>query len=136
MERLLIVDGHSAIFAIEELRVRHRGARRYLARVELVRRVRDLGDHSGWHVVVVFDGAQSERSHQGGAEEGIMVIYSKGTETADTVIERLATRFAAKGDRVRVATNDGMIRTTVTTFGAAAISIAELETWMATPEIE
>lgn len=134
MERLLIVDGHSAIFGIEALRARHHGSQRYLARIELVRLVRDLGDHSGWHVVVVFDGAQSERSHQGGSEEGIMVIYSKATETADTVIERLATRFAAKGDLVRVATNDGMIRTTVTTFGSAAISIAELESWMAAPE--
>jgi len=131
MERLLIVDGHSAVFALEELRALHRGPRRYMARLELVRRLRDLGDRSGWAVVVVFDGRQRERSFEGGAQDGVMVVYSKGTETADAVVERLAARFAAKGDEVRVASNDRMVLTTALAFEASGITIDELERWMA-----
>ncbi|GAA5483448.1 NYN domain-containing protein [Haloferula sargassicola] len=132
MERLLVVDGHSAIFAIDELRELHQGPTRHLARLELVRRLRDLGDRSGWAVVVVFDGRQRERNFQGCKEDGIMVVYSKGTETADTVVERIAARFSMKGDEVRVASNDRMVLTTALAFGATGIRIPDLEDWMAT----
>lgn len=130
MEELLIVDGHSAIFAIDRLREVHHGSKRHLARLELIRRLRDLGDLTGWKVVVVFDGRQSERGYDGGAEDGILIIYSKARETADSVIERLAARFAAKGDRVRVASNDEMVLLTATTFGAEGMRIGDLEDWM------
>lgn len=131
MEHLLVVDGHSAIFAIDELRELHHGPKRHLARLELVRRLRDLGDYSGWKVVVVFDGKGGKRDFQGGAEEGIMIAYSKGTETADTVVERIAARFAEKGDAVRVASNDRMVLTTALAFGAQGMRIDQLELWMA-----
>ena len=131
VERLLIVDGHSAVFAIDELRALHRGPRRYMARLELVRRLRDLGDRSGWKVVVVFDGRQRDRAFEGGAEEGVMVVYSKATETADAVVERLAARFAAKGDEVRVASNDRMVLTTALAFDAHGLTIRDLEDWIA-----
>ena len=131
MERLLVVDGHSAIFAIDELRDLHRGATRHLARIELVRRLRDLGDRSGWKVVVVFDGRQGERNYEGGAEDGILIAYSKGTETADAVVERIAARFSAKGDEVRVASNDRMVLTTALAFGATGMRIDKLDEWMA-----
>lgn len=130
MERLLVVDGHSAIFALDELRALHHGATRHLARIELVRRLRDLGDRSGWAVVVVFDGRQAERNFEGGKEDGIMVIYSKGTETADTVVERIAARFAMKGDEVRVASNDRMVLTTALAFGATGMRIEQLDRWI------
>ncbi|BCX50248.1 RNA-binding protein [Haloferula helveola] len=131
MERLLVVDGHSAVFAIDELRELHHGPRRHMARLELVRRLRDLGDRSGWKVVVVFDGRRTERNFEGGTEDGILVVYSKGTETADTVVERIAARFAEKGDEVRVASNDRMVLTTALAFGAHGIRIEALEQWMA-----
>ncbi len=130
MERLLVVDGHSAIFALDELRELHQGPARHRARIELVRRLRDLGDRSGWAVVVVFDGRRTERNFEGGKEDGIMVVYSKGTETADTVVERIAARFSMKGDEVRVASNDRMVLTTALAFGATGIRIADLEDWM------
>lgn len=130
MEELLIVDGHSAIFAIEGLRAIHRGPKRHLARLELIRRLRDLGDLTGWKVVVVFDGRQSERGYDGGTDEGILIVYSKARETADSVIERLAARFSEKGDRVRVVSNDGMVLLTATTFGAEGMRIGDLEDWI------
>ncbi|WP_193211654.1 NYN domain-containing protein [Luteolibacter marinus] len=129
MEQLLIVDGHSAIFGIEPLRLLHQGPKRYLARHELVKLLRDIGDRGEWKVVVVFDGAQTERGYEGGTEDGILVIYSRARETADSVIERLAARFVEKGDRVRVASDDGMVLLTATTFGAEGMRIAELEAW-------
>ena len=128
---MLVVDGHSAVFAIDELRELHHGPRRHMARLELVRRLRDLGDRSGWKVVVVFDGRRTERNFEGGVEEGILVVYSKGTETADTVVERIAARFAERGDEVRVASNDRMVLTTALAFGAHGIRIEALEQWMA-----
>lgn len=130
MERLLVVDGHSAIFALEELRELHRGSTRHLARIELSRRLRDLGDRSGWKVVVVFDGRRGERDFEGGLDDGILVVYSKGTETADAVVERIAARFAAKGDDVRVANNDRMVLTTALAFGATGMRIDELDRWI------
>lgn len=131
MEQLLVVDGHSAIFAIEELRDLHQGATRYMARNELIRRLRDHGDRSGWNVVVVFDGRQKDRSYDGGQDDGIMVIYSKGTETADAVVERIAARFAEKGDQVRVVSNDRMVLTTALAFGAQGMKVEQLVDWMA-----
>lgn len=130
MEQLLIVDGHSAIFGIEGFREIHHGPKRHLARLELIKELRNIGDRGEWKVVVVFDGRQTERGFEGGAEEGILVIYSKARETADAVIERLAARFAEKGDRVRVASNDGMVLLTATTFGAEGMRIEELEEWI------
>ena len=129
VEQLLIVDGHSAIFGIPELRELHQGPKRHIARLELVKRLRGIGDRGEWKVVVVFDGRQLERGYEGGAEEGILVIYSKARETADAVVERLAARFAEKGDRVRVASNDGMVLLTATTFGAEGMRIEDLDDW-------
>jgi predicted RNA-binding protein with PIN domain len=130
MEQLLVVDGHSAIFGIDELRQQHHGPARHLARLELVRWLRDFGDRSDWKVVVVFDGRRTERGFEGGAEDGILVVYSKGTETADTVVERIAARFAEKGDRVRVASNDRMVLTTAAAFGASGMRIPDLQSWL------
>lgn len=130
MEKLLLVDGHSAIFAFDDLRELHHGPKRHLARLELVKRLRDFGDRSEWKVVVVFDGRQVERGVEGGAEEGILVLYSKRGQTADAVVERLAARFADKGDEVRVASNDGMVLTTAAAFGAIGMRFGELERWM------
>jgi len=124
-ERILIVDGHSAIFTLPEFAELHRGPARYLARIELVKWLQRFADVSDWNVVVVFDGRQAERNIEGGKAEGVLVMYSRAGETADTVIERLAARFGEK-DRVRVASNDRMVLMTVTAFGAEGMSIAGL----------
>lgn len=124
-ERILIVDGHSAIFAVPEFADLHRGAARHVARLELVKWLQRFADVSEWNVVVVFDGKQAERNVEGGKEEGVLVIYSRKGETADSVIERLAARFGEK-DQVRVASNDRMVLMTVTAFGAEGMGIGGL----------
>ncbi|MFD0895047.1 NYN domain-containing protein [Luteolibacter ambystomatis] len=126
MEQLLIVDGHSAIFAIPRFAGLHRGPTRYLARLELVKWLQRFGDASEWKVVVVFDGKQAERGIEGGTEEGILILYSRNGETADSVIERLAARFGAR-DQVKVASDDRMVLLTASAFGAETMRIAALE---------
>lgn len=104
-------------------------AKRHIARMEIAKRLREIGDRGEWKAVVVFDGRQTERGYEGGAEEGILVIYSKARETADAVVERLAARISEKGDRLRVASDDWMVLLAATTFGAEGMKIAELEEW-------
>ncbi|MFT4176128.1 MAG: NYN domain-containing protein [Luteolibacter sp.] len=126
-EKILLVDGHSAIFALPEFRELHRGPGRFVARLELVKWLQRFADLNDWHVVVVFDGKQAERGIEGGKETNVLVMYSRRGETADSVIERLAARFGDR-DEVLVASNDTMVRTTCSVFGAETMSIEALKT--------
>ena len=121
--KILIVDGHSMIFAWSDLAERHR-RRTASARDELVRRLNTLQDASDWHVVVVFDGkgAQATEASEPG---GIQVFYSKSGQTADTVIERLTAKYAGEF-HVTVATDDLMERTTVASLGGQSMGSQEL----------
>jgi predicted RNA-binding protein with PIN domain len=83
-------------------------------------------DLSDWHVVVVFDGRQAQRGVEGGSEREVLVIYAKGIETADSVIERMVARQAGK-DRIRVASNDRLVLDTCAAFGAEGMSIRSLD---------
>ncbi len=115
----LLVDGHSIIFAWPELRILH-SRRSSLAREALVKQLRDYQDWTGVHVVVVFDGRGPSVSHQ--AEPGeVQIFYSRGGQTADSIIERLASKYA---DRFRlvVATGDYLEQETASACGAETVS--------------
>lgn len=115
----LLVDGHSIIFAWPELRVLH-ARRTSLARDALVKQLRDYQDWSGVRVVVVFDGRGPTVSHQ--AEPGeIQIFYSRVGQTADTIIERLASKYAARF-RLVVATGDYLEEETAAASGAETVS--------------
>lgn len=117
----LIVDGHSIIHAWPELRRLHRlSAKRHLAREELLRRMRHLHDLGSERVIVVFDGVGGRVSEER-EPGGLQVFYADAATTADTVIERLATKYAAR-HRIRVATADHMVRETVHAAGADWLS--------------
>jgi predicted RNA-binding protein with PIN domain len=117
--RYLIVDGHSIIFAWPELRKLHQ-RRTVLARDALAKRLRDYQDWSGVRVVLVFDGKGSDVNHHADPH-GIQIIYSRKGQTADAIVERLASKYAGDFD-VTVATSDLLERQTVTSFGAVSIS--------------
>lgn len=119
----LIVDGHSIIFAWPELRTLHE-RRTVLARDALIRRLRDYQDWTGVHVVVVFDG---KGSAVGQEQEpgGIQVFYSPAGKTADSVVERFASRYASKY-RLLIATDDYLEQETAMAAGAECISSAGL----------
>jgi predicted RNA-binding protein with PIN domain len=115
----LIVDGHSVIFAWPELRQMHE-RRTSLARDALVRRLRDYQDWTGVRVVVVFDGKGS--AVDASADPGeIQIFYSRAGQSADSVVERLASKY---GERFKllVATSDYLEQETVAACGAECIS--------------
>ncbi|MGV3659739.1 MAG: NYN domain-containing protein [Prosthecobacter sp.] len=117
----LLVDGHSVIHAWPELRKEHvKAARRHLARLELLTRLRNLQDMSGMQVVVVFDGAR-QGTNEEREPEGLQIIYADPGTTADTIIERLVARYAAERP-MRVVSADGMVRETILSLGAEWIS--------------
>jgi uncharacterized protein len=117
--RFLIVDGHSLIFAWPELRKLHQ-RRTSLAREALAKQLRDYQDWTGVRVVLVFDGKGDAVSAQADPHD-IQVIYSRKGQTADAIVERLASKYAGQYD-VTVATSDLLERQTVTAFGASSVS--------------
>jgi predicted RNA-binding protein with PIN domain len=115
----LLVDGHSIIFAWPELRLLH-SRRTSLARDALVKQLRDYQDWTGTRVVVVFDGRGRSISQQ--AEPGeIQIFYSRAGQTADAIIERLASKYAARF-RLIVATGDYLEQETASACGAETLS--------------
>lgn len=125
--RYLIVDGHSVIFGWPELARLH-ARRTALARDELVKALTEYQDASGVRVVVVFDGkgvSASEHSAPG----GIQIFYSAAGQTADSIIERLAAKYAGRHE-ITVATSDNLEQDTVSAFGAVAVSVELLREYL------
>jgi predicted RNA-binding protein with PIN domain len=121
--RILLVDGHSVIFAwpdLAESHQRHTAA----ARERLVQLLTGLQDSTDWTIAVVFDGRGAKPSSEG-TPGGIAVFYSKSGQTADSIIERLSAKYALDSE-VTVATDDQMERTTVEAFGCLSISTDQL----------
>jgi predicted RNA-binding protein with PIN domain len=119
----LIVDGHSVIFAWPELRKLH-DRRTSLARDELTKRLRHFQDWTGTRVVVVFDG-KGERTNSTADKGDIQIFYSRAGQSADAVVERLASKYAGEF-RIVVATDDFLEQETVAACGAETISCAGL----------
>src|SRR5688572_7038893 len=117
--RILIVDGHSVIFAWPDLHKLHT-RRTALAREELVKVLTQYQDASGVHVVCVFDGKGAKSSDQT-VPGGIQVFYSGNTKTADDIVERLVAKYAAEHE-ITVATSDRLEQQTVISFGATVVS--------------
>ncbi|HSH40111.1 MAG TPA: NYN domain-containing protein [Chthoniobacterales bacterium] len=119
----LIVDGHSVIFAWPELRELHQ-RRTSLARDALVRKLRDYQDWTDVRVVVVFDGRGT--AVDASAEPGeIQIFYSRAGQTADSVVERLASKYGSHY-RLLVATSDYLEQETASACGAECISAEAL----------
>jgi uncharacterized protein len=117
--RYLVVDGHSIVFAWPELRKLHE-RRTSLAREALIKRLRDYQDWTGVRVVVVFDGKGSQVSATSDPHE-IQIFYSRKGQTADAIIERLASKYAMRFDLI-VATSDYLEQQTASACGAECIS--------------
>jgi uncharacterized protein len=117
--RYLIVDGHSVIFAWPELRKLH-ARRSSLAREALVKQLRDYQDWTGVHVVVVFDG-KGKKVEATSEPTDVQIFYSRSGQSADAIIERLASKYAKRCELV-VATSDSLEAETVHACGAESIS--------------
>ena len=122
----LIVDGHSVIFAWPELRRLH-ARRTSLARDALTKKLRDYQDWTGTRVAVVFDGRGT--SVDVSSEPGeIQIFYSRAGQTADSIIERLASKYGKKF-KLLVATDDVLEQETASASGAECVS-AEALRWL------
>jgi uncharacterized protein len=117
--RYLIVDGHSVIFAWPELRKLH-ARRSSLAREALTKQLRDYQDWTGVRVVVVFDG-KGKKVETTSEPAEVQIFYSRSGQSADAIIERLASKYA-KHSELMVATSDLMEAETVHASGAESIS--------------
>ncbi len=117
--KYLIVDGHSIIFAWPELRAMHE-RRTSLARDALVSQLRDYQDWTGVRVVAVFDG-KGQTLGQSSDPGEIQVFYSRVGQTADAIVERLASKYAGQF-RLLVATGDYLEQETVSACGAECLS--------------
>src|SRR5215472_10416440 len=108
--RYLIVDGHSVIFAWPELHKLH--ARRFsLAREALIKQLRDYQDWTGVRVVVVFDG--KGKNVEATSDPGeVQIFYSRRGQSADAIIERLASKYASRLE-MTLATSDSLEMETV-----------------------
>ena len=117
--RYLIVDGHSIIFAWPELRKlqAHRSA---LAREALLKQLRHYQDWTAVRVVIVFDG--KGKKIDASSEPGdVQIFYSRTEQSADAIIERLASKYAKRFE-LMVATADSLEAETVQACGAEWIS--------------
>jgi predicted RNA-binding protein with PIN domain len=113
--RYLIVDGHSVIFAWPELRKLH-ARRSSLAREALLKQLRDYQDWTGVQAVVVFDG-KGKKVDATSEPADVQIFYSRTGQSADAIIERLASKYARRHELI-VATSDSMVAETVNACGA------------------
>ena len=126
--RYLLVDGHSVIFAWEDLRKIHT-RRTASARDVLVRRLTTYQDATGVRVVAVFDG-KGAKMNEATEPGGIQIFYSGAGQTADEIVERLVVKYAGQHE-ITVATSDLMEQQTATSFGALVVSAEGLRPWLA-----
>ena len=82
-----------------------------LAREALLKQLRDYQDWTGVRVVVVFDGKGKKVEATSDPAE-VQVFYSRSGQSADAVIERLASKYAKRFE-LMVATSDSMEAETV-----------------------
>jgi hypothetical protein len=122
----ILVDGYSLLHkwpALAPRQPRHSQA----ARDELVRCLTRYQDAVGTPVSVFFDGGGARRGPReagGEGQTGVEVLFSRGEQTADQMIERAAYRFAAWGE-VLVVTDDRAERDTVVALGGFACPCAD-----------
>jgi predicted RNA-binding protein with PIN domain len=95
-----------------------------LARETLIKELRHYQDWTGVHVVVVFDGRGDRVTEQSDPHD-VQIFYARRDQTADAIIERLASKYASQFD-VTVATSDFLEMETVNACGASCISPARL----------
>src|SRR5437764_11654067 len=94
----ILIDGYSLLHNWPELargRARHSAA----AREELIRRLTLYQDAIGTPLTIFFDGAGAPRGTQPAPSTSeVEVLYSRRGQTADNMIERVASRFGPYGE--------------------------------------
>jgi predicted RNA-binding protein with PIN domain len=115
----LIVDGHSVVFSWPALRALH-SRRPVLARDELVKQLRHYQDWTDTRVVIVFDGKGARTSVTADPHD-VQIFYSRTGQTADAIVERLASKYASRFP-LTVVTSDYLEQQTAAACGAECIA--------------
>lgn len=116
--RAYLIDGHSMIFSVRELRDLHGKVPRR-ARDLLCSSLERFGDQSGDAVVIVFDGSGVSLSSQM-SRGGVQIVYTPKGGAADDVIQEFAGRYGSIFD-LTVVTKDSGERVIVEGFGVATM---------------
>jgi predicted RNA-binding protein with PIN domain len=86
----------------------------------LIKELRQYQDWTGVNVAVVFDGRGARVSEQSDPHD-VQIFYARRGQSADAVIERLASKYASRFE-ITVATSDSLEMETVNASGAACVS--------------
>jgi len=126
----ILVDGYSLLHswsAVAPGKLRHSEA----ARDELARMLTRYYDLTGTPITVFFDGSGPKGGPPAKSpRREVEVLYSRGGQTADQMIERTVHRLLPFGE-VLVVTNDGVERDLVIGLGAMAVSCEGfIQEWM------
>ena len=125
---VLIVDGYNVIHAWPRLKALLAGGGGEEARRALIGELAEYAAVRQLRVIVVFDGPRRAAS---AAEviDGVSVVFSGRSGSADHLIERLAYEAARAGEahEVMVATSDRLQRDMVRAMGVATIDAKGLE---------
>lgn len=101
-----IVDGHNAIFAVEEWERLQLAGQKREARQRLERRLEEFGRAIARQVLVVYDGNQLERNPDAVDRAHLRSVYSLPPEEADDRIRYLAQAELRAGRAPVVVTSD------------------------------
>lgn len=124
MKPLLIVDGYNVIGAWAD--AKRGGWPLAECRDRLVRALADYGGYTGYEIIVVFDGWQTDRRLRSYEREGeVSIVFTRSGETADHFIERTVAQTPVYRE-VRVATSDALEQLIVLSRGAVRVSAREL----------
>lgn len=115
---VLIVDGYNIIGAWEELKElkrRELGS----ARDQLITLLSAYQPWCWQRIIIVFDGQYYDWEYL----DGVEVVFTEGSETADTMIEKLAGGLSTYY-KVEVATSDSSVFRAASALGARVFSAA------------
>lgn len=101
-----IVDGHNAIFAVEEWERLQLAGQKREARLRLERRLEEFGRAIARQVLVVYDGNQLERNPDAVDRAHLRSVYALPPEEADDRIRFLAQAELRAGRTPVVVTSD------------------------------
>ena len=131
MGRIYYIDGYNVILQCPTLGAI---AQRDLegARARLFQHVVHFCTDTGHRAVLVFDGrnASSFPSSEIGSTGQVQVVYSKGSRTADAVIERMVYEARHQHVETVVVSADREIRELCSTLGALVIQPGTFLGWM------
>ncbi|MBR3296051.1 MAG: TetM/TetW/TetO/TetS family tetracycline resistance ribosomal protection protein [Clostridia bacterium] len=108
-KRYVFIDGYNLLFADEELKTVAK-TNIDAARNRLIDMMADYEAYTGIEVVVVFDAyLNSEQTEKRFSDNGVEVIYTDYTVTADAYLEKMANEIG-KNDYVKVVSSDNLVR--------------------------